>query len=244
MEIILFFVAHWYISLFCQTFFHHRYAAHRMFTMSPFWEKVFYTLSFVGQGSSFLSPRAYTILHRMHHAYADTDKDPHSPKYDSNLFTMMWRTKTIYNQILKNQTEIEPRFTKDVPNWPLMEKIGDHWFSRLGWIGVYTFFYLVFATSAWWFLLLPVHFIMGPVQGMVVNWFAHKYGYINFKMKDTSRNLFPLDIIMLGESLHNNHHKYGGRANFGVKWFEFDPVYYVIKFFNAIGIIQLKKKPA
>lgn len=214
-----------------------------MFTMSPFWEKTFYTLAFVGQGSSFLSPRAYTILHRMHHAYADTEKDPHSPKYDSNLFAMMWRTKKIYNNILKHKTEPEDRFTKDVPNWGFMEKLGDHWGSRISWIILYTSFYVVFAPSLWWFLLLPIHFLMGPIQGVVVNWFAHKYGYINFKMKDTSHNLFPLDLIMLGEGLHNNHHKYGGRANFGVKWFEFDPVYYVIKFFNAVGIIRLRKQP-
>jgi stearoyl-CoA desaturase (delta-9 desaturase) len=45
MEILLFFVAHWYLSLLMQTFFSHRYAAHKMFTMSPAWEKVFYTLT-------------------------------------------------------------------------------------------------------------------------------------------------------------------------------------------------------
>eukprot|EP01036_Dinobryon_divergens_P038408 gene38408-50429_t len=31
------------------------------------------------EGSSFLSPRAYAILHRMHHAFSDTKRDPHSP---------------------------------------------------------------------------------------------------------------------------------------------------------------------
>ena len=77
--------AHWYLSLFTQTFFNHRYAAHRMFTMNKGVEKIFYVMSFVFQGASYLSPRAYAIMHRMHHAYADTEMDPHSPKYDSNL---------------------------------------------------------------------------------------------------------------------------------------------------------------
>ncbi|CAA9301254.1 MAG: Fatty acid desaturase; Delta-9 fatty acid desaturase, partial [uncultured Cytophagales bacterium] len=35
--IIAFFIAHWYLSLFCQTFFLHRYSAHKMFTMNKFW---------------------------------------------------------------------------------------------------------------------------------------------------------------------------------------------------------------
>ena len=32
--ILAFFVAHWVLCVFCQTFFLHRYGAHRMFTMS------------------------------------------------------------------------------------------------------------------------------------------------------------------------------------------------------------------
>ena len=72
MAILIFFVVHWYLSLFVQTFYLHRYAAHKMFTMNPFWEKAFYLLTYTAQGSSFLSPRAYAILHRMHHAFSDT----------------------------------------------------------------------------------------------------------------------------------------------------------------------------
>ena len=88
--ILLFLVIHWYLSLFMQTFLQHRYAAHGAFSMSKFWECFFYLVAYITQGSSYVSPRAYGIMHRMHHAYTDTDKDPHSPKYDSNLFKMMW----------------------------------------------------------------------------------------------------------------------------------------------------------
>jgi len=35
MAIVLLFTAHWVISAFFQSFFHHRYASHRMFTMAP-----------------------------------------------------------------------------------------------------------------------------------------------------------------------------------------------------------------
>ena len=85
MEILIFFVAHWYLSLFAQSFFHHRYSAHQMFTMNKFTEKIFFIFSFVVQGSSYMSPKVYGAMHRMHHAHADTEKDPHSPKFSSNL---------------------------------------------------------------------------------------------------------------------------------------------------------------
>lgn len=241
MAILIFFIAVWYLSLFVQTFFHHRYAAHRMFTMSPAMEKVFYVLAWMFQGSSYLSPYAYGILHRMHHAYADTDKDPHSPKYSKNLFDMMWKTKKIYTDIVHGRVQVEERFTKNIPFWPAMERFADSWFSRIGWGVLYTLFFIYFATSWWQFLLLPVIYVMAPVHGAIINWYAHKFGYAPNKVNDTSKNLLPFDFLMLGESYHNNHHKFGGRANFGLRWHEFDPVYPIILLFNALGLIKLKK---
>jgi stearoyl-CoA desaturase (delta-9 desaturase) len=241
MIILIFFVAHWYLSLFAQTFFLHRYAAHQMFTMSPFWEKVFYVMTYIFQGSSFLSPHAYGVMHRLHHTYADTEKDPHSPSFSTGIGDMMWKTKNIYNDILNKRINIEDKYYKGVPYWGFIERIGDQWISRVVWGTLYVLFYIQFATHWWMYLLLPIHFLMGPVHGVVINWFAHKYGYINFQVNDTAKNLLPFDFLMMGESYHNNHHKLGGRANFGVKWHEFDPTYPVILLFNLIGIVKLKR---
>ncbi|MCZ6521882.1 MAG: acyl-CoA desaturase, partial [Bacteroidetes bacterium] len=73
--ILILFVAHWYLSLFFQTFFLHRYAAHGAFTMSKGMEKVVFVLTWIFQGSNYLSAYGYGILHRMHHAFADTPQD-------------------------------------------------------------------------------------------------------------------------------------------------------------------------
>jgi len=242
MEIILlFFVAQWYLSLFMQTFFLHRYSAHQAFTMSPFMEKVCFVLTWIFQGSNYLSAYGYGIMHRLHHAYADTPNDPHSPKYDESIWKMMWKTKTIYSSIT-NKTRIEEeRFTKNVPEWIAFDKFARSWASRIGWGALYVLVYYQFATEWWLWLLLPVQFILSPVHGVIINWFAHKYGYVNFKVSDTSKNLLPFDFLMMGESYHNNHHKHGTRANFGVKWHEIDPTYLVILLLDKIGIIKLKK---
>ena len=80
---------------------------------------------------------------------------------------------------------------------------------------------------------------MGPIHGMVINWFAHKYGEVNFETGNTSKNLFKVDLLMLGEGYHNNHHKYPSRTNFAVKRGEFDPVYPVIYLLNRWKIIRV-----
>ena len=84
---------------------------------------------------------------------------------------------------------------------------------------------------------------MGPIQGAVVNWCGHKYGYSNYDNEDHSKNSLPLDFLMLGELFQNNHHKHPNSPNFAKKWFEFDPSYPVIRFLNAVGIIKLRKQP-
>ncbi|HHG84578.1 MAG TPA: acyl-CoA desaturase [Bacteroidetes bacterium] len=244
MAILIFFIAHHFLSLFSQSFFYHRYAAHGMFTMSRGWEKFFLIFSYVVQGSSYLSAFAYGILHRRHHAYADTEKDVHSPKYDKTLMRMMWRTKVIYSEIFWNRDKIESKMKKDLPEWLALEMWAERWPSRIMWGLLYITFYIVFATQWWMYLLLPIHFAMGPIHGAIINWYAHKYGYTNFKLKDTSKNLFPINIIMLGEGLHNNHHKYGGRPNFAVKWWEFDPIYPIIWTLDKLKVITLRRSPA
>lgn len=238
--ILAFFVAHWYLSLFFQTFFLHRYAAHKAFTMSKTTEKVFFVLTWIFQGSNYLSPYGYGVMHRLHHAYADTPDDPHSPTYDETIFKMMWKTKTIYSGITNGEIEVEEKFKKGVPRWDSFDKFARSWVSRLMWGTIYTLVYIQFATVWWLWLFLPMQYLLSPIHGAIINWFAHKYGYVNFKVSDTSKNFLPFDFLMMGESYHNNHHKHGSRANFGgFRWHEIDPTYLVIRLLDKVGVIEL-----
>ncbi|MFN2457076.1 MAG: acyl-CoA desaturase [Chitinophagaceae bacterium] len=239
--IITFFIAHWYLSLFAQTFFHHRYAAHGAFTMSKWWEKFWYWYSFITQGSSYMSPRVYAILHRLHHAHTDTDEDPHTPLRSSNALHLMMQTHKRYADIYNGITVVDPKFTKNLPDWRSFDSVAHPWYMRFLWIAVYAAFYIVFAPSAWFYLLIPVHAVMGPLHGTIINWFAHRYGTKNFLMSNTSTNLFYVDVIMLGEAYHNNHHKFPSSINFGVKRNEIDPIYFAILLLNKIGIIKIDR---
>src|SRR5688500_1920930 len=244
-SILIIFCAHWYLSLFFQTFFLHRYAAHKAFTMNKFTEKVFFVLTWIFQGSNYLSAYGYGVMHRMHHAFADTEDDPHSPKYDETIWNMMWKTKTIYSAIANRKIVIEKRFTEGVPQWDAFDKFARSWPSWPVWAAAYVAVYAQFATAWWLWLLLPIHFLMTPIHGAIINWFAHKYGYRNFEVGDTSKNFLPVDFLMLGESYHNNHHKFGSRINFGgIRWHEIDPVYFVALGLDKLGVIQIRNKKA
>lgn len=241
MVVLIFFVLHWYLSLFCQTFFLHRYAAHGAFSMTRGWEKFFYILTFITQGSSYMSARSYALLHRLHHAYTDTEDDPHSPSFSKNAFDLMNITRKKYADIFNHRMHVEEKFLKNLPDWPAFDRFAHPWITRVLWIIVYTAFYVYFATAPWQYIFLPITIMIGPVHGAIINWFAHKYGSTNFAMNNTSRNLFYIDVLMLGEAYHNNHHKYPSSINFGVKRNEIDPIYFIILMFNRLGVIRVNK---
>lgn len=242
--ILCFFVGHWFLSLFCQTFFLHRYSSHKMFTMNKFWERFFHALTWVAQGSSYLNPRAYAIMHRMHHAFSDTEKDPHSPHFYDNAFSMMKKTFRMYNDLIHRKYEAAKEFVGNYPKWEFIDKYGNNMWTAISWGVVYTAIYFFFATEWWLYLLLPVHYMMGPIHGAIVNWCGHKYGYSNFDNNDKSKNTFFWDLFLLGELFQNNHHKYPNSPNFAKKWFEFDPLYPVIKVLSWVGIIKMAKVAA
>ena len=236
--ILAFFFSHWLLSVFCQTFFLHRYGAHKMFTMSKGWERFFHLLTYIAQGPSYLHPRGYAILHRMHHAYSDTEKDPHSPVFYSNVFSMMWATKKRYDDFAYYRVKPEARFEGDTPEWPWLDKLGQSWAARMAWVAAYTAVYVAFAPSFWWYALLPAHYIMGPIHGAIVNWGGHKYGYRSYAVPDKSRNTLIFDFLTLGELFQNNHHSFGMSPKFSARWFEGDPTYPIIVVLAKLGILK------
>ena len=169
---------------------------------------------------------------------------------------MMWHTAKIFTAFRTGKNVPEPEFTKEyLPSWDKLDRIGHHPITRIIFCAAYTTVYLVFMPSAWWLLLLPIHFLMGPVQGAIVNWCGHKYGYSNYKNGDHSKNTSPFGVLLMGELFQNNHHYEKDNANFARKWFEFDLTYIIMRGLHKTGIIKIiplqpnvkvvsKKRPA
>ena len=208
-----------------------------MFKMHPFFEKLFFFMTFIFQGSSFLNPAAYGVMHRRHHSYADTPEDPHSPLHTKSIILFNWNTIKEYRKLV-NQFKMEQRSEIDLPRWRFLENLAESLATRFIFICLYILFYLEFSTAVWEYLLLPIHIFMGPIHGFIVNWFGHKIGYRNFnKIPDNSQNTLPLDILMMGELYQNNHHKRPNNPNFAWRWFEFDFGYWATLTLKKLRII-------
>lgn len=254
-----FFMIMWFGGLFFQSAFFHRYAAHPDYAMSVIKEKIAYIGAFLFQGSSYLSAYAYALMHRIHHAYTDTEKDPHSPNYDANALAMMKRTAVIYNRIFeKNEymgAQLPTSLRKNVPVWHSFDKFAHTWAVRLSWVAVYAIVYTLLAVKVdhvapWeWAVitvLMLITCVLGPFHGLIVNWYGHTFGYRNFNTRDLSRNIgkwiltIPMNFLMMGEDLHNNHHAQQYSPNFAKKWWEYDFIYTLLWTLDRMRIIKLK----
>ena len=152
---------------------------------------------------------------------------------------MLWSTRNNYRNIWLGKTAVDPKYLKDLPRWDSFDKYAHTFYARFIWVGLYIAFYAVFATAWWHWLFLPVTLLMGAFQGAAVNFWAHKWGYENYHMSNTSKNILPVDILFVGEAYHNNHHRHPGRPNNAVRWFEFDVTYGITRVLDKIGVVRI-----
>lgn len=111
---------------------------------------------------------------------------------------MMMHTKNVYNGVLHGTLEIENRFDKNFPVYPKIDKIADHIATRLSFAALYILFYINFATSWWMYLLLPIHFLIGPIQGAIVNWADISTGIVIFQAKRPIKKYFVYRLLNVG----------------------------------------------
>lgn len=199
----------------------HRYFSHRTFQFKNNTLKWIFTI--ISVVSSRGSPIAWVHIHREHHANADTDKDPHRP---SNFSLFSFRTTTIKNikaflikdLLTKEQKFIHEHYVLFILIWALILFLINPLLLYFAWI-------------------FPI--FLNQVSQDLWNYFSHvNVGYRNFKTKDNSRNVKFLFPVILGEAWHNNHHDMPSLPNLSVKWWEFDPIYYLIR---SVGVISYRR---
>ena len=78
-----------------------------------------------------------------------------------------------------------------------------------------------------------------------INSVMHSFGSRRFVTRgDESRNLAVMAVLAWGEGWHNNHHAFPYSAAFGLRWFEFDPGYLLIKLLETLGLAWNVKVPS
>ena len=81
--------------------------------------------------------------------------------------------------------------------------------------------------------------------GILGHWFvgfvSHKVGYMRYALDDASsegRNVLVLGVLSFGEGFHNNHHAHPGSARMGMKWYELDAGWAVVRCLEAMRLVH------
>lgn len=193
----------------------HRYFSHRSFETSGFKQWLLYFASI----TTGVNPVWYALSHRHHHVHSDTDKDVHSVH---NHWTDIFMPLTVHSSYTG------PVKISRVLAAP-QRKINQYWlFIFLTYILLAAFVswklavFVILAGPAWNY----IHMILLRV------WLVHiklPGSYQNFSAGDRSYNNRFLQLLDIGEGLHNNHHQYPHRYNQAVRPGEFDPAGWIVK---------------
>lgn len=88
---------------------------------------------------------------------------------------------------------------------------------------------LLFLLGGWQFVL-AFHLVPGGLTwlgGSLVNYLNHLSGYKPFDGQGTSTNNFVTGYLVFGEGWHNAHHAAPTHPTTSVRWWEFDPLFWV-----------------
>ena len=223
-----------HVTIASVTIFLHRAQAHRALTLHPLVSHFFRLWLWLSTG---METKAWAAIHRKHHAYCETDEDPHSPQV-LGLSTVLKQGAELYRREAKNAQTLE-RFGQGTPN----DWLERHVYTPHSAKGIL----LMLCINLWLFGIpglsiwaLQMAWIPLTAAG-VINGIGHYFGYRTFDCADASTNIIPWGILIGGEELHNNHHTYPTSAKLSVQWWEFDLGWFYIKTLALLGLATVKR---
>lgn len=201
----------------------HRGITHRALDMHPAVELLGKFFASVGGTGS---PISWVLVHRAHHKYSDTDKDPHS-------------AKDVLKYLVGKYPQVSTRGMRQLAKSKFNKFMHKHYYL------------IIFAYATLWATLGVDYFFYGFVYPMVlnmiaghlVNWYTHSNYPFNYRLhntKDTSQNNIVIGLFTWGEGFHNTHHKYPGRASFGIEFWEIDITYAFIKILEKLKLVRIR----
>jgi stearoyl-CoA desaturase (Delta-9 desaturase) len=214
------------VRMFGVTAGYHRYFSHRSYRLGRLAQ---FLMAVLAQTSGQKGVLWWAAQHRDHHRHSDEEQDIHSPKRRG-----FWWSHVGW--ILSNEHDTyKPKKVADLARFPELR-----WLDRHHWVPT-----VLFAAVILWAGGVAA-FVWGYVVSTVllyhctfaINSLAHLFGTRRFDTSDHSRNNWLLALITFGEGWHNNHHFFMGSCRQGIRWWEIDVTYWMLKLLAMVGIAR------
>lgn len=223
----------WLTGLFGLTLSYHRNLSHRSFKL-PKWLEYFF--AYCGVLAVQRDPIYWVSIHRYHHQYVDSEKDPHSPKEGFWFSHIAW----LFDSGYTIQKHKDRRNVEDLKKQPFYNFLRRTYNAH-----IFAFAFILYALGGFSFLVwgMGVRTVFLYHVTFLVNSACHTWGKQVWKTGDLSKNNWWVAVLAFGEGWHNNHHAFENSARQGLEWWQYDPTWYVIWFLEAVGLATSVKLP-
>jgi len=214
---------------------YHRTLTHRSVRLRKPLE---YITALLGTLSLQGGPVEWVATHRAHHANADKEGDPHDSNRGFSWAHMNW----LY---LANRAHVTPeqraRLSADIADDPFYQFLGRNLVPLQVALAL-----VLFAIGGWPFVVwgIFVRLVVSYHMTWLVNSAAHTTGYQTYRTGDRSTNCWWLALLSWGEGWHNNHHAFPFSARHGLKWFEIDHTWHIVKLLKVLKLADNIKVPS
>jgi stearoyl-CoA desaturase (Delta-9 desaturase) len=226
----------------------HRLLVHRSFET---YAGVKFILAALGSMAVQAPVFKWVAVHRRHHQHSDEPDDPHTPHHSGT--GVLGRLRGYWHAHIGWFFDPEPvdqdRYVKDIRQctslrvanalFVLWVALGLLVPAALG--GILTGTWLGFWTGLIWgglVRILLVHHVTWSVNSA-----CHLWGFRPYRSHDQSRNNIVFGILALGEGWHNTHHAFPTSARHGLRWWQIDISYWVIRALALLGLAWNVKLP-
>jgi stearoyl-CoA desaturase (delta-9 desaturase) len=179
----------------------------------------------------------WVALHRRHHQHSDRHDDPHSPHTEGRgirgVLLGVWHAHIGW--FFEPDPPDLDRYVKDLRGSGLLRVVSalfPVWVvggllipAALG--GLLTGSWAGAGWGVVWGGLARI-FLVHHVTWSV-NSVCHLWGQRPYRSNDQSRNNFVFGVLALGEGWHNTHHAFPTSARHGLRWWQVDVSYWVIR---------------
>ncbi|MFN0277080.1 MAG: acyl-CoA desaturase [Pyrinomonadaceae bacterium] len=205
----------------------HRLLTHRGFTV-PRWLMRF--MATCGTLAVQSGPISWVTTHRIHHAFTETERDPHTPRngtYWAHIGWIFTGTAQVQSQATRQ------RYSPDLLKDGYLRFLDKYYYVTAIVVGA-----ALFAIGGWTMILWGIFLrtVMGWHFTWLVNSATHLWGSRRFDTRDDSRNNGLVAAVTFGEGWHNNHHAYPRSARHGLTWKEFDVNWVQLRLLEKLGL--------
>ena len=219
---------------------------HRLFTHRSFetYLVVKFALAVLGSMAVQGPLLTWVATHRRHHQHSDRSEDPHSPaNHGSGIWGVLRGVWHAHIGWMFSAEPVDlPSYVKDLERsralriasslFPVWVALGLLIPAVLG--GMLTRSWAGATTGFVWGGLVRV-FLVHHVTWSI-NSACHLWGSRPFESGDSSRNNVVFGYLALGEGWHNTHHAFPTSARHGLRWWQVDVSYWVIKALALLGL--------